>query len=106
VTTAREPIPPGAVSSIRGRRQVPALRCATGIGLVSAAGALAFGGDVGHALGVAAVIVVSATPLLRVAWLIFRWTEERDWRFVTLGVALLGVVALGALLALAGVGAH
>jgi len=50
------------------------------------------------------VVVVSATPLLRVTWLIFRWSEERDWRFVVLGVALLGVVGLGALLALAGVG--
>ncbi|MEX0665765.1 MAG: hypothetical protein WD598_13495 [Acidimicrobiia bacterium] len=104
MTTAREPIPPGAVSSIRGRRQVPALRGATGIGLVSATGALAFGGDVGHALGVAAVTVVTAMPLLRVSWLVFRWTEERDWRFVALGVALLGVVGLGALLALTGVG--
>jgi len=104
MSETRQPVPPGGVSSIQGRRQGPALQVAAGLALVAATVGLALPGAVGEALTVTSVAVVSATPLLRVTWLIYRWSEERDWRFVVLGVALLGVVGLGALLALAGVG--
>ena len=104
MSETRQPVPPGTVSSIQGRRQGPALRAAAALALVAAAAGLLLPDELGDALAVTSVVVVSATPLLRVTWLIFRWSEERDWRFVVLGVALLGVVGLGALLALAGVG--
>lgn len=42
--------------------------------------------DVGDAFAIATVVAVTATPLLRVGWLVFRWSQERDWRFVGTGV--------------------
>lgn len=100
----RRPIPGGAVSSIRGRLQAPALtwvtRVVIALGLVSA---LLPEGS-GIALATAVVSAVVAVPLLRVAWLVHRWRQERDRRFVGMGLALLGVIAAGAALAAAGVG--
>ena len=43
----------------------------------------------------AAIAVVTATPLLRVVWVIIRLFQERDHRFVYVGLALLSVVTLG-----------
>ncbi len=102
--TARVPIPAGTVSSIQGRRQAPALRVAAAAAFGAAVAALLLPGALGDAFAVTAVVVVTATPLLRVGWLIFRWSQERDWRFVAIGVGLLTIVSLGALAALAGVG--
>jgi hypothetical protein len=96
VTESRQPVPPGVVSSIEGRRQAPALRIAAGAALLTATGGLVLPGDLGDWLSVAAVATVTATPLLRVAWLIFRWVQERDWRFVALGIGILVVVLLAA----------
>lgn len=53
-------------------------------------------GDVARVAGIAAVGLVTAAPLLRVAWLIVRWVQERDWRFVGIAGALLAVIAIGA----------
>ena len=61
-----------------------------------AAVALALPGRVGLDVGTAAVVVIIAAPLLRVAWLIVAWWREGDWRFVWTGFALLAVVATGA----------
>ncbi len=95
----RPPIPGGKVSTIRGRRQAPALtwitRLVLGLGVISAA----LPDDEGRAVATVAVGVVVAVPLLRVAWLVFRWVQERDWRFALTGTGLLAVVALGAVLA-------
>jgi hypothetical protein len=44
--------------------------------------------------GLIAVILVAATPLIRVGWLIFRWWQERDWQFIWAGVGLLGAIAI------------
>jgi hypothetical protein len=62
------------------------------------------GGGTGRALAVTAVAAVVAAPPGRVAWLVYRWGEERDRTFVGIGLALLGVIAAGGALALAGVG--
>lgn len=59
---------------------------------------LALPGEAGVA--VAALVVVIASPLLRVLWLIAAWWRSGDWRFVGIGCALLAVVAGGFALAL------
>jgi hypothetical protein len=98
------PVPAGTVSTIQGRRQAPALRAASLIAFGVAAAALLLPGVLGDACAIAAVVVVTAAPLLRVGWLVFRWSQERDWRFVGIGVGLLMIVSLGGLAAVAGVG--
>lgn len=97
--TDREPIPSGRVSTIRGHYQGPALKAATVVALVAAALGLLLPDDAGTTASVTAIAIVVATPLLRVAWLAFRWTQERDWRFVAASLGLLAVVGLGAALA-------
>ena len=103
--TERPPIPDGTVSTIRGHYQGPALTWLTRIVMVAGVLGAVLPGTAGIAVATAAVAAVTAAPLLRVAWLVFRWTQERDRRFVALGSALLAVVALGAALSAAGVGA-
>ena len=102
--TERPPIPDGTVSTIRGHYQGPALTWLTRIIMVAGVLGAVLPGTAGIAVATAAVAAVTAAPLLRVAWLVFRWTQERDRRFVVLGSALLAVVALGAALSAAGVG--
>lgn len=100
----RIPIPDGTVSSIRGRWQGPALTWLTRLVLLGALlGALVPGG-VGIGLATAAVAAVVAVPLVRVAWLVFRWVQEGDHRFVAAGLGLLLVIAVGAVLAALGIG--
>ena len=99
-----EPIPAGTVSTIRGRWQGPALTWLTRVVFVVAIVAALAPGAAGVALATVAVTAVVATPLLRVGWLVFRWRQEEDWRFVGAGLGLLLVVAIGALLAALGVG--
>lgn len=102
--SAREPIPPGRVSTIRGRYQVPGLTwLARGLIALGIAGMLV-DGTPRTVVGTVAVAVVVAAPLLRVAWLVVRWIQERDGRFVLAGVGLLAVVAAGVVLAALGVG--
>lgn len=104
MTVARSPIPGGTVSRIRGRFQAPGLTWLTRAVLVlSLVGGL-LGGSFGRAVATTAVAAIVATPLLRLAWLILRWIQERDRRFVATGSALLAVVALGGALAALGVG--
>jgi hypothetical protein len=100
----REPIPPGVVSTIRGRWQRPALTIVTWSTSILAAVAVVLPGPAGRAVGAVVVTVIVAAPLLRVAWLAYRWWQEADRRFVVTALALLAVVAAGASLALAGVG--
>lgn len=100
----RQPIPAGTVSAIRGRVQDRVLtwttRAVLVLGLVSAV----LPGDAGIAVATAVVAAVIGVPLVRVCWLVHRWRQEQDRRFVRMGVALLGVVAVGAGLAALGVG--
>jgi hypothetical protein len=100
----RAPIPAGQVSTVRGRWQAPALtwvtRTVIALGLLAAV----VPDPVSTAAATAAVAAVIATPLLRVAWLVHRWRQERDRRFVGFGLGLLAVIAVGAGLAALGVG--
>ena len=57
--------------------------------------------DAGTAAATAAVTVVIAAPLLRVAWLSGRWLRKGDVRFAALAVVLLAVVGTGVGIALA-----
>lgn len=100
----RTPIPSGAVSTIRGHYQAPGLTWITRIVLVAGVLGAVLPGAAGIAVATAAVAAVVATPLLRVAWLIFRWTQEHDRRFILTGVGLLAVVGTGALLSALGIG--
>ena len=101
---ARQPIPGGAVSTIRGRLQGPALTWVSRVVIVLGVASALLPDPAGRAVATAVVVTVVAVPLLRVAWLVFRWGQERDRRFVGLGLARLGVVGRGGRLAAAGVG--
>jgi len=46
------------------------------------------------------ILVLSMTPAVRVVALLVLWTQERDWKFVT--VALAVIATLGAAIALGG----
>lgn len=100
----RSPIPAGTVSTIRGRYQAPGLTWVTRVVMIAGVLGAVLPGGAGIAVATAAVGAVVATPLLRVAWLIFRWTQEDDRRFVLTGIALLAVVGAGAVLSALGVG--
>lgn len=104
MTVGRTPIPSGTVSTIRGRFQAPALTWLTRLVVVVGILGAVLPGDAGIAVATVAVSAVVAAPLLRVAWLVFRWTQEDDRRFIAIGVGLLAVVATGALLSALGVG--
>lgn len=100
----RAPIPAGTVSTIRGRWQGPALTWVTRLVLVVAVLGAVVPGGVGIGMATAAVVAVVAAPLVRVAWLVWRWVQEGDRRFVAVGVGLLLVIAAGAVLAALGIG--
>jgi len=100
--TARRP--PGQVSQVRGRLQAPVLDWLTRIVLALSIAGGFVAGAAGRALAVAAVTIVVLASPARIAWLVYRWTEERDRTFIVVGLALLGVIALGGALALAGIG--
>jgi hypothetical protein len=69
--------------------------------------ALAFIGVVlpvrfGKPLEIAAIAIVTAIPLVRVMWLIKRWSVLRDMKYVWWAVVLLVLVAVGPVIALLG----
>ncbi|MGF1665847.1 MAG: hypothetical protein ACFCVC_06205 [Acidimicrobiia bacterium] len=86
------------VSHVTGRRQAVALRFISVAIIVVATTSLVVPAPLNEHLALAALVMVAATPLLRVAWLIYRWAQEGDRRFAGLGVALLAVVAFGAII--------
>ncbi len=90
------------VSTITGRRQGPALRVVSIVSFVLAALSVVSPGRLAVLAGVAAVGLVTAAPLLRVVWLVVRWAQERDWRFVVTALGLLAVVGAGATIAALG----
>lgn len=101
----RVAIPPGQVSAVRGRFQAPALAWVTRAVIAAGVVSAVLPGDAGQAVATAVVAAVVATPLARVTWLVARWWHEGDRPFMAAGIALLGIVAAGAALAAAGVGA-
>lgn len=100
----RPPFPPGTVSTIRGHWQAPWLRRATQLVLALSLFASVLHGAARAAVTWTAIGLVIAAPLLRLSWLLFRWRQEQDHRFVLLGAAVLLVVGTGTALAALGVG--
>lgn len=100
----REARPPGVVSTIRGRYQAPGLAWLTRILVVLGLVTVVLPDQARIAVATVVVGGVIAGPLLRVAWLVFRWSQERDRRFILLGSALLAVVGVGVVLAALGLG--
>lgn len=100
----RPPIPGGTVSTIRGHWQRPALAWTTRTVIVLGLLSVVLPERASMPVAVAVVSAVIATPLLRVVWLVHRWRQEHDRRFVAAGLALLALVASGALLSALGVG--
>lgn len=92
------------VSHVTGRRQAPALRLTTLLAIVTASVSMMSPEPLDNTLAAIALVLVTATPLVRVAWLIWRWIQEGDRRFALMGLALLGVVAFGAVASALGVG--
>ncbi|HUP15178.1 MAG TPA: DUF1634 domain-containing protein [Acidimicrobiia bacterium] len=88
-------------SHITGRRQAAGLRLATALAAFAAAIGVLAPDPIGAIAGIVAMAAVIATPLLRVAWLIFRWSQEGDYRYVAIGLGLLSVIAAGAALTVA-----
>ncbi|MFV0257669.1 MAG: hypothetical protein ACK5PP_04380 [Acidimicrobiales bacterium] len=101
-SAGRTPIPPGRISTIRGRWQRPALRRLSQVILALAVVGTVLPEPARHAVAMTVVGLVMAAPISRVAWLVFRWWQEQDRTFIAIGVALLGVVASGGVLALLG----
>ncbi len=85
------------VSTLTGRKQGPWMRITIWALMALAGIGLAIPGTVGTAAAGTAVVVAIATPLLRVVWIVIRLAQERDHRFVYVGLALLGAVGLGVL---------
>ncbi len=88
------------VSTIVGRWQILWLTWVTRVMFAAALVGLIVPAGAGTAIRIGVVSVAIAVPLLRVAWLIRRWRQESDWRFVALGLTLLSVIAAGAALAI------
>lgn len=57
-------------------------------------------GTLGTVAAVAALGLIIAAPLVRVATLLVVWWIERDLRFVAMAVFLLAIIGLGAVIAL------
>lgn len=57
--------------------------------------AVLVGGAVGDAFGTAAIVVLVAVPLARVAWFVLRWARRGDRRYALVGAGVLLVVAVG-----------
>lgn len=76
--------------------------------ILLAAAALALVGvllptEIGEPIEITAIAIVTAIPLVRVAWLITRWFRLRDMKFVWWAVLLLMLVAVGPALAFFGI---
>lgn len=58
--------------------------------------------EIGEPIEIAAIAIVTGIPLVRVAWLIKRWSSLRDMKYVWWAVLLLALVAVGPVLAFFG----
>jgi len=72
-------------------RALVAIAALAGLGLVLPGGGWLDG---------AAILAITALPIARVAWLARRWWAIGDRRYAAVAIGLLGLVALGPLLAL------
>ena len=84
---------------VRYERMIWALRVTTRVALVVAVLATVTPGAAGRRAGAVAVGLVIAAPLLRVAWLAYRWWRRGDRGFASVAASLLLVVGTGAAIA-------
>lgn len=83
----------------RYERIIAALRVTLRITLAAAILGTVLPGGAGRSASLAAVGLVVAAPLLRVAWLAYRWWRWGDRTFASVAAALLLVVGTGTALA-------
>lgn len=57
-------------------------------------------GDWGTGMATAAIVMVTAIPIVRVGWLVTRWAGQRDMKYAWAAVVLLALVAIGPIIAL------
>lgn len=88
------------ISALTGRRQAVFLRMAIRVLAVLAVVGVAAPGTVGDTASGLAVVVLIATPLIRVVSIVVRLAREHDTRFVLVGVALLSAVTAGVLISM------
>lgn len=96
--TAPHPTVPPDPYATRQARLLRALRAATVTAAVLAALAVVLPDPAGSYAGGAAVAVLIAAPLLRVAWLAVRWARRNDVRFALAAAGLLALAGLGPVL--------
>lgn len=84
---------------IRYERMIWALRITIWVTLVAAVIGTVVPGEVGRGASAAAVGFIVAAPLLRVAWLAYRWWRWGDRVFASVAAALLLVVGTGTAIA-------
>lgn len=89
----------GRTSRVPGSGQIVGLQIATSLAAFGAVVAVLFPGRIGVWAGAVSVTFVILTPMVRVLWLVCGWWRERDVLFAAVGTALLGIIGLGALLA-------
>lgn len=92
--------PPTDPRADRFVRLSRALSIAVNVAAVLVLGALLLPERVGEVAGGALLVVLVATPLLRVGWFVQRWFRRGDPKFALVGAAVLVVVGAGAGLAL------
>ncbi|KAA0232407.1 MAG: hypothetical protein JJLCMIEE_00342 [Acidimicrobiales bacterium] len=87
--------------SVRYQPLVWFLRVATLLAFLLAVAATFAPSPLDKSFAIATAALLVAAPLVRIAWLIIRWWRRRDLLFVSVGVALLLVVAGGGFVAAA-----
>jgi hypothetical protein len=85
---------------VRYERIIWALQLTSRLALVAALAGTVVPGGWGRSASAAAVGFVIAAPLLRVAWLAYRWWRWGDRRFASVAASLLLVVGTGTAIAL------
>ena len=84
---------------VRYERIIRALRITIRVTLFAALIATVVPGEVGRTASAAAVALVIAAPLLRVAWLAYRWWRWGDRAYASVAATLLVVVGAGTAIA-------
>ncbi|HZU85458.1 MAG TPA: DUF1634 domain-containing protein [Polyangiaceae bacterium] len=62
------------------------------------AASFATGSDAAGELVLAGIVILAATPVLRVVSLLVIWSRARDWRFAIVALAVVAIVSSAAIL--------
>jgi hypothetical protein len=85
---------------VRYERIIRALQITTRVALLAALTGTIVPGEVGRHASAVAVGLIIAAPLLRVAWLAYRWWRWGDRAFASVAASLLLVVGAGTAVAM------